>query len=192
MKLYYTPRSHFSRKVRILLRAMEIDVELVDVGNVADGHDIFGSNPLMKVPTVVDGELDVFDSDHIAQYLVRKYTPDDKFSVFTTDVMELNARAVINGAMSAEVELLLAERTGLDTGKHQRFDKIKASIVNGLMWLESHADVFPEKPSYLGFHLVSMWDHLKLYGLVQLDYPQLKEKVERISKEPFVSESMPS
>ena len=34
MKLYFTPRSHFSRKVRMLLQAWRLEVELIDVGNV--------------------------------------------------------------------------------------------------------------------------------------------------------------
>ena len=36
MKLYYTPRSHFARKVRILAAALKLDFELIDVGNVAE------------------------------------------------------------------------------------------------------------------------------------------------------------
>jgi len=70
MKLYFTPRSHFSRKVRILLHAWKLEVELIDVGNVgATSSHAFGPNPLMKVPTLLDGGPSIFDSDHIAQYL---------------------------------------------------------------------------------------------------------------------------
>src|SRR5688572_19364517 len=101
MKLYFTPRSHFSRKVRILVDAWKLEVELLDVGNVASmGSEAFGPNPLMKVPTLVDGSSSIIDSDHIAQYLVRRHDPQDAFGVLTNDVELLNARAIMNGVMA--------------------------------------------------------------------------------------------
>jgi glutathione S-transferase len=192
MKLYFTPRSHFSRKVRILLDAWKIDVELLDVGNVADmSGDAFGPNPLMKVPTLIDGASSIIDSDHIAQYLVRRYDPRDTFVVLTSDVELLNARAIMNGVMAAEVEVILARRMGTDTTRHQRFDKILESIRRGLDWLEDHAATFPQFPSYAGFHLTSMWDHLALYGIVELVHPRLQEQVARMSALPYVVASLP-
>lgn len=174
MHLFYTPRSHFSRKVRMLLGGLDKQVDLVDAGNVAESNPaLFGANPLMKVPTLVDGEHTVFDSDHIAQYIVRTYDPEDRFRVLTTDVEELNAHAVMNGIMATEVELILAARTGIDTNVHRRFDKMRESITAGLVWLEQRAKVFPDAPSYLGFHLTAMWDHLALYQVCALNYPEL-------------------
>lgn len=192
MKLYFTPRSHFSRKVRILLEAWAMDAELIDVGNVASmSDDAFGPNPLMKVPTLIDGSSSIIDSDHIAQYLVRRHDPRDAFQVLTNDVELLNARAVMNGLMAAEVEVILARRTGTDTSEHRRFDKIIESIRRGLDWLEDHATAIPEHPSYAGFHLTCLWDHLALYGIVELQHPKLGEHVARISSLPYVAATVP-
>jgi hypothetical protein len=98
--------------------------------------------------------------------------------------------AGMNGVMALEVELILAGRTGLDTA-HPRFDKMRASIAQALAWLEGHAGLFPASPSYLDFHLVAMWDHLVLYGLVELDYPRLRERAAACSAWPFVAPSRP-
>lgn len=50
-----------------------IDVELIDVGNVVENKPgIFTHNPLMKVPTLLDDERVVYESDLIAQYIVKK------------------------------------------------------------------------------------------------------------------------
>lgn len=184
LKLFYTPKSHFSRKVRILVDALNIKLKLVDVGNVADSSsEIFGANPLMKVPTLIDESADekitVFDSDHIAQYIVRKFDSNDTFNVLTSDPKILNARAVMNGVMSAEVELILAQRTGIDTTQYQRFAKIKNSIIQGMDWLENHClenneGIFSAQATYLEFHLIAMWDHLKLYNVIDLKYPYLQ------------------
>ncbi len=190
MKLYYTPKSHFARKLRILIDAWGIDVELIDVGDVANS-DSFGGNPLMKVPALVDGKRCVIDSDNIAQYLTRKYDVQDKYKVLTNDVNALNTRAVMNGIMSTEVEILLAKRTGIDIIKYKRFDKMIDSINSGLQWLEQNASIFSSKPTYLGFHLVCMWDHLELYAPIELNYPKLQKHVVELSNLSYVVSTLP-
>lgn len=192
MRLYYTPRSHFSRKVRMLLGGLQLSAELVNVGNVAESNaEMFGENPLMKVPTLVDGENTIFDSDHIAEYIVRTYDREDRYQVLTTRIADLNARAVMNGIMSAEVELILAERTGLDTKAHRRFDKMREAILAGLEWLEKHVNQFPKQPTYLGFHLIALWDHLVLYQVCPMEQPRLQAYVEQWRTLPFVAETKP-
>jgi glutathione S-transferase len=79
-----------------LLDALGVEVELPDAGNVADASPApYGPNPLMNVPTLVDGTRPIFDSDHMAAYLVRKLDPADRFEVLTTDTYALRARAVL-------------------------------------------------------------------------------------------------
>lgn len=188
--MFYTPRSHFSRKVRLVLDGLGVDCDLLDVGNVAES-EIFGSNPLMKVPALVDGELTIFDSDHIAQYVVGKFDPEDRFDVMTPDVHFLNARAVLNGAMSAEVEWIMAERTGIATAGLPRFQKIRTSIEQALAWLEERAELFPAEPSYLGFHLVSLIDHLVLYDMLPVNHPRLQAVAARLSEVDWIAASAP-
>ena len=191
MQLVYTPRSHFARKVRLLMDALGLRPELVDAGNAA-GMDPaqFGPNPLMKVPTLVVGDQVVFESDHIAAWLVRRHDPGDRFAVLASDPDTLNARAVMNGVMGLEAELILAERTGLGTD-HPRFDKMRASLGQGLQWLEARAAMIGEAPTYPGLHFVAMWDHLALYGLVPLDYPALRARRAACARWPFVDASTP-
>lgn len=192
MKLYYSPLSHFSRKIRILLAALGQDVALIDVCNVADmSTENFGQNPLMKVPTLVDGDITIFESDHIAQYLIQQYDPNDQFKVMIKAVQAMNARAVMNGIMSAEVELILAQRSGLDISGHVRYEKIQKSITQGLQWLDGNAQLFETPDCYLSFHLVAMWDHLLHYQLVKMDYHHLQYKVTKISELNCVKISAP-
>ncbi|GAB1595694.1 glutathione S-transferase family protein [Lysobacter claricitrinus] len=191
-RLLMTPRSHFSRKVRLLADGLGIALDLADAGNVADADPKpFGPNPLMKVPTLIDGDRIVFDSDHIAAWLVRSRDPQDRFDVLTTDPDVLNARAVMNGMMAMGVELVLAARTGLDVA-HPRFEKMRHAIDAGLDWLEARASLFADAPTYLGLHLVAMCDHLALYGLARRDRPSLATHVEALTRLPWVSASRPT
>lgn len=193
MRLLCTPRSHFSRKVRLLAAGLAVPLELVDAGNVADGVPAaFGPNPLMKVPTLITGDgRAIFDSDHIAAWLVRRHDPGDRFDVLTDDVDLLNARAVMNGIMAAEVELILAARTGIDVDAHARFSKMRASMLAGLDWLEARHDVFPRDATYATLHLLALLDHLVFYGLVPLAHPRLAALVARLGAQPEFAASAP-
>ena len=96
----------------------------------------------------------------------------------------------MNGVMGLEAELILAARTGLGTD-HPRFDKMRTALRQGLQWLEAHASMIDDAPSYLGFHFVAMWDHLALYGLFPLDYPRLRDSRAVAAGWPFVEASTP-
>ncbi len=182
MKLYGTPLSHFTRKVRILLDLYSTEYEFIDIGNVAQNNEeAFQNNPLMKVPVLVDGDNKVFDSDNIAMYLVRKIDQSDKYNVLTREVMDLNIRAIINGAMLEEVKVILARRTSVPTDQYTFFKKSLDSISKSLVWLESHATSFtPQEPTYREFHLLCLWDHLNHYKLVPLNYPKLEVVIEKL------------
>ncbi|MFX4631786.1 hypothetical protein ABTB56_19955, partial [Acinetobacter baumannii] len=80
--------------------------------------------------------------------------------------------------------------TGLDTG-HRRFGKMRAAIGHGLDWLETHHAVFGERPTYLGFHLLAMWDHLAFYDLVPLRQPRLRAIATALAALPYAARSKP-
>lgn len=193
MKLYATPLSHFSRKVRILLDLYEINYEFADIGNVAQTDSmIFGGNPILRVPVLADNKNWLWDSDNIAKYIVEKFDPSDRFRVNNRDFNELNVRSVLNGIMSEEVKLIIARRTGLSTEGYEFFDKSKLIIKNGLDWLESNAAAFNSKQhGYLEFHLICLWQHLDYYELTPLPYPNLGRIVESVLTNAIVARSSP-
>lgn len=194
MKLFATPLSHFSRKVRILLELYSIAYEFIDIGNVADASlDIFGKNPIMKVPTLVDGENWLIESDHIAQYLVDKFDSTDKYQVKIESVLDLNIRAVLNGIMSEEVKVILGKRTSIPIEEYPFFDKALASIGYGLDWLElNYPKVDIQTLRYRDIHLVCLWEHLDCFEIVPLDkYKNLKESVSLIVNLPVIKRTSP-
>ncbi|WP_417335340.1 glutathione S-transferase [Halobacteriovorax marinus] len=184
MKLYATPRSHFSRKVRILLELYSIPYEFIDVGNVADSDlETFGKNPLMKVPALIDGENWIIESDHIANYIVNKFDPVDKYQVKIESVADLNIRAVLNGTMTEEVKIILGKRTSIPINEFSFFDKALASIGNGLDWLDlNFPKVDVECLKYRDIHLVCLCEHLEFYKVISLDrYSNLRKAILQLS-----------
>lgn len=74
MQLYYSLTSPYARKVTILAQLLNLgDLELVRANPLAD-EALRKINPLGKVPALIDGDLSLFESSLICEYL------DDKGS----------------------------------------------------------------------------------------------------------------
>ena len=98
----------------------------------------YGDNPLLRIPTLVDGDHTLIESDHIARYIVAKHDPRDWFGVNSVEVDALNRLAVANGVMANEVVLILAKRGGLaDLDGVAYFRKLRGAIDSGLAWLDA-------------------------------------------------------
>jgi glutathione S-transferase len=72
MKLYHFPVSTFSRRVRVALLEKDLSCELieVDLPNGQHKEEWYAAlNPYMKVPTLVDGEVTLYESAAILTYL---------------------------------------------------------------------------------------------------------------------------
>lgn len=70
MKLFYTKRSPYARKVRIMALEKNIQLDLVDEDLAKKSPELLKANPLGKVPTLLlnDGRV-IFDSVVICQFL---------------------------------------------------------------------------------------------------------------------------
>lgn len=197
LKLYATPLSHFARKIRILLRelGLEFELEYVDDLLSSDPAD-FGGNPILRIPTLVDGDQWVVESDRIAQYLAERYDPQDRFQVLGMDVQQRNALSMIHAAMIAEVEIILSQRSGIEEiGRFDYFRRHYVVIDRCLAWLEEEgAQAWPQVDcSYLDIALTCMWDHLQHYGtLPEMErFPWIAARVATFRERPAFRDSAP-
>ena len=194
LQLIGTPLSHFTRKVRILLAELGVELELVWAASVlATAPAAYGGNPLMRVPALVDGDATLIDSDHIARYLVRRHDPGDRLGVCSEQVQDLNRLAVVNGIMANEVVLILAKRGGLaDIDGVAYLRKLGAAIDHGLAWLDHHVD--PDAGfDYRDIAMICLWQHLLHYQLRPglEGYPRLAARVARFLERPSVASTTP-
>src|ERR1043166_6872223 len=103
MRLVGTPLSHFTRKIRVLLMELGVDFEFVRVaGLMTTTTTIYGENPLLRVPTLLHDGRTIFESDHIARYVVAHFDAADRLRVRSEDVDDMNRLAVLNGIMAKE------------------------------------------------------------------------------------------
>ena len=77
--LYSAPRSGNAYKVRLVLSLLGLEFDEVSI-NLQTGENRAGSflamNPRGQVPTLVDGEVTIWDSQAILAYLARRYGKD--------------------------------------------------------------------------------------------------------------------
>jgi glutathione S-transferase len=78
MKLYAFALSPFSAKVRIALAEKGLDCDIVDIptsraGIVSKPAELLAINPRGQVPVLVDGELGLYDSTVILEYLEDRF-----------------------------------------------------------------------------------------------------------------------
>jgi glutathione S-transferase len=194
-KLFGTPLSHFTRKVRILLAELDVPFEFVRLtGLLSSEPGAYADHPMMRVPTLVHGDDRVLESDYIARYLVRRYDPQDRFRVLGEEVRDSNRLAVINGIMSNEVVIILAKRGGLhDTDRVVYFRKLLTAIDAGLAWLETETNPSRAALDYIDIATICMWQHLAYYHLVggMERYPRLAERVAEFADRPSIASTAP-
>jgi glutathione S-transferase len=202
-QLVGTPLSHFTRKIRILFQELGVDHDFVRVASVlATETATYGDNPLLRIPTLIDGADTIIDSDHIARHVVGRHDRDDRLGVRSEQIADLNRLAVITGIMANEVVLILAARGGLiGLDGIVYFRKLRAAIDSSLAWLDNHAGLdaarHPEpEPApfdYRDIALICMWQHLAHYRLVpDLDrHAHLAARVARFAARPSVAATAP-
>ncbi|MBC7973645.1 MAG: glutathione S-transferase family protein [Myxococcales bacterium] len=195
LQLIGTPLSHFTRKLRILLAELGVPFTFVRApGVLTTTPDTYGGNPLMRVPTLRDGNVTVFDSEHIARYLVRRHDPADRFGVLRERVEDLNRLTLINGVMANEVVIILARRAGLeDIDNVAYFRKLGAAIDAALAELDHSVDVEAPGFDYRDIALVCMWQHLGHYQLRPglAGYTRIAARVDRLAAQPSIASTTP-
>jgi glutathione S-transferase len=196
LQLIGTPLSHFTRKVRILLAEIGVGFEFVRApGVLAPSPATYGGNPLLRVPTLVDGEVTLIDSDHIARHVVRAHAPDDRLGVRSESARDLNRLAVINGVMANEVVVILARRGGLaDIDGVAYFRKLISAIDLALAQLDGETEPDAAGFDYRDVAAICMWQHLLHYELrPDLErYTRLAARVARFADRPSVASTTPA
>lgn len=194
LRLYGTPLSHFTRKLRVVFTELDVPFEFVRVGGVlGTGASGYGDNPLLRIPTLVHEGSTLLESDHIARYVASRFDPGDRLRVRSDDVDDLNRLAVANGVMDDVVVLILAKRGGLeDLERVAYFRKRSVAIDSALAWLDAHLD--RGELDYAGIAAICMWQHLAHYGLAKEPdrYPRLAAYVERYAARPSIASTTPA
>lgn len=188
-KLYGHPLSGNAHKVRLLLAFAKLEYEEVFVDVVAGEHKsaaYLAVNPLGQVPTLVDGDVTMRDSQAILVYLARKYAGE---SWLPSDPAEMGAivqwlsfaaNEVHNGPHLARLHFLLnvpLDLANAQAGAHAAL-KVLNDRLSTRQWLELGRPTIADLACYPYIGLVEQ-------GKVSLaDYPHVRAWIARIEAIP--------
>lgn len=114
MKLIGSTTSPFVRRTRLLLAGTEYEFVNLDIYG-AGRDELRRNNPALKIPMLIDGEQEIFDSRIIARYLAHKLG----HAPLSWD--QENQLTLIDAASDSAVILLLSKRSGLDVEQDAMF-----------------------------------------------------------------------
>ncbi len=114
MKLIGSTTSPFVRRTRVLLA--DAAYEFVNLDIYGAGRDeLRRNNPALKIPMLIDGDQEIYDSRVIARYLA------DKLGHAPLTWDQENQLTLIDAASDSSVILLLSKRSGLDVEQDAMF-----------------------------------------------------------------------
>ncbi len=155
LTFYYTLRSPYARKIRILLAEMETPhrpEELVP-GSMDDGS-LFGEDyeaqiPSMRVPSIKDGDEIIFESNLVIDYLLEKYPmnkpSEDQPPLATTMVRSSHqwqdsmVLATIETLLNSAINLAFLKRSDVDVDQVAYLRREQDRCQSCLDWLEARA-----------------------------------------------------
>jgi glutathione S-transferase len=158
--------SHYSRIVRILCLELGVEHSFRPVFDITSlDAVIYGENPALKVPVLIDERGPLFGAENICRELIRRSEKGAKV-VLRGDVSErvvANVEELTLHVMASEVSLLMAKMSGDATPASP---KIARSIENSMAHLDEHMDAaldaLPKDRlvSFLEFSLFCLLTHL--------------------------------
>lgn len=187
MKLIGSTTSPYVRRIRLLLA--DTPYEFVNLDIYGEGRDeLRRNNPALKIPMLVDGEQEVYDSRVIARYLA------GKLGLPALSWDQENQLTLIDAANDSCVILLLSKRSGLDIEQDAMFYNIQRErIMTTLRTLAAMVDDGQFRQwHYPSICLFSMVDWLDFRSLVDFqDIESLKTFRDQWLGQAMVAETDP-
>ncbi|WOH37222.1 glutathione S-transferase family protein [Thalassotalea fonticola] len=188
MILYGSTTSPFVRRIRLFTHSIPVDFVVMDIFAGEDRKVLIEKNPTLKVPFLVDGEVNVYDSRVIHRYIT------DKFELTAITWQQENTLTLIDSISDSLVSMFLLSRSEIDTSEDKMFFNLqrqRSEMVFAQLEKQCLAGEFDEwhYPSICLYCLID-WAHFR--PLVDFAaYPTLLEFYKNNSNREEVKETDP-
>lgn len=142
MTFFSNPLDQYCHRVRIVLAEKGVTVDIVDVDDNHQPDDLPSHNPYNEVPTLVDRELSLYQSEVIMEYLDERFPHPPLLPVYP--VARANSRLLIHRIgrdWCQHIDPLLAQK-----GTEAQLNKHRKELRDQLI---SIAPLFAESPFFL-------------------------------------------
>lgn len=188
MKLFGSNTSPYVRRLRVWLAERDYQYINIDIFSKEGRAVLKSKNPTLKIPMLEDGAQIIFDSNIIYRYLTQKFG-DPELSW-----PQENQLTMINAASDSLIQLLLCERSNLDT---------KADILFFKLQRERLQELFSELDQQAADNKFDSWNYatIGLYCLIDwaafrklfdlTPFQHLKEFYVQHQTSPWIAETDP-
>lgn len=190
LKLYSAQVCPYAQRTRALLTHLEEPFELIEVDLGNRDPELFRRSPTGKVPFLIDGDLELYESSVINEYLAEKLGWRQAFS----DDVRLRARQRL--AISRWDESVNpAFYKSLKVGRRDEIDSRRLEKELDQLALTAEQTGPPE--NLLGFQVATFWARMSWLRehapIVQLfdARPALFEWLSRAAAQPAIQETLP-
>jgi len=212
LRLHFTPSSFFSRKVRIVLaeKGLPYESRVEGTSRQRSPESFAAINPVLKVPVLIDGDLTLFESDLIIDYLLQKYRGGAPHGAASPLAAEMTRAAhhwedaktlvVLNDAADTMVNLRYWKANGIAVEAVDYGRKQQSRFHSCLDWLEQRATsegFLPGVFSIQDIALICTLDYVDargeyLNGLLEWrGRPRIEAIVGRYRERPSVKSTVP-
>ncbi|MDN3638189.1 glutathione S-transferase family protein [Simiduia curdlanivorans] len=160
MKLYGSNTSPYVRRLRIWLSDREFTYVNIDIFSSEGRSLLKKKNPTLKIPMFEDGDQVVFDSNVIYRYL------EEKFSIPHLTWDQENQLTMINAASDSLIQLLLCDRSNLDTHADIMFFKLQR---------ERLQELFEELDKQVANGLFNNWNYASISLYCLIDWAEFRK-----------------
>lgn len=197
MKLYYTRRSPYARKVRVVAEEKNIPLDLIEVDLQRKTPELLAANPLGKIPTLVldDGTAvydspvicEVLDSLHRSPPLLPEKEPE-RWNV-------LRIAALADGMMDIAVLAVLETLRPEEKRMQETVDRHRASLLRSAEALEKDLPSFGRSLSLGSIAVATALGYLD-FRMPDLGWaaahPKLAQWYEDFAARPSMRKTQPS
>ena len=205
MKLYHFPISPNSRRVIAVLHHLGLDCEL-QIVNLAQREqmqdDFLKLNPNHMIPTLVDGDFVLWESNAIMQYLCSKVSEQSLWSSDATVQADISRWQFWQAAHFGRAcgilifEHLIKGALNLGSADAQEVAKGEESFHRFAQVLESHLNcrdwLVGDQVTLADFSVGSFLDLAEMAHFPMSSYPQIKRWYNNIDQLPAWQSSAPS
>lgn len=188
MKLFGSNTSPYVRRLRVWLAERDYEYVNMDIFSSEGRKVLKAKNPTLKIPMLEDDGRVIFDSSTIFRYLSEKYASP----ALSWD--EENQLTLVNAASDSLIQLLLCERSNLDTHSDVMFFKLQRERLGGL-FRELNTQVSDGKFSQWNYATIGLYcliDWVKFRTLYELnDFPALISFHQQHQQSPFIAATNP-
>ncbi|MCB9756927.1 MAG: glutathione S-transferase N-terminal domain-containing protein [Candidatus Omnitrophica bacterium] len=195
MKLYYTQRSPYARKARIIAEEKNIKLELFEEDLANKSSVLLKANPVGKVPAlVIDETMSLCDNPLICEYLdaltpAPRFIPQDSIERWKV----LNMAAIADGLMDITVGVVMEKMRHPQDYNAKFIDLNIVSIDRVLEYFDSHlADLESWHLGSVAVVCALGYLQFRLPDLYRAEkHSKLNEWYQKISQRPSVKNSVP-